>query len=294
MQALVEDDSGRTGDLSLTVTRAVALLDFLQRQNGPVPLRQITEGLGLSRTAVFRLISTLEQGGLVQRFDSPRGYGLGWKVAVYANALFRNQQHLGVIQEALDTLVAASGETAAVHMRSGSSSICVASRDGTEALVHRIPIGRIAALSRGGAGKAVLAFLDAGEVAAVLKAAESGPRGPNPGTSPADLPAELALIRRSGLAISSEETVANVNSLASPLFGGKDRAVIGSLSLSGPMFRLPVARMASLAPALRQVAASISLAFGCPAMPVWENVGPVFPSIASAGGEGPTKWEGEG
>jgi DNA-binding IclR family transcriptional regulator len=257
---------GAAKDQLLTVKRAVAILDYLQLQSAPVGLRQISTALNQSQTGVFRLVATLEGTGLVQRYDSPRGYALGWKIDVLANSHLKQLANIGPIREAVDALSAKSGQTAAAHMMSGLFSICVASREGGDALVYRIPVGRTSSLALGAAGKAILAYSDQ-EPAVVLRAAEGGLRGPKAEKTVDGLVGELQEIRRTGMALSFEELIRGVSSMAMPIFAGENASIIGSLSLSGPTFQWDTKEMSRYEALLRSLTSSVSKEFGCKMLP---------------------------
>ena len=253
---------GVAKDQLLTVKRAVAILDYLQLQSAPVSLRQISAALKQSQTAVFRLVATLESTGLVQRYDSPRGYALGWKIDVLANSHLKQLANIGPIREAVDVLSAESGQTAAAHMMSGMFSICVASREGSSPLVYRIPVGRITSLAFGAAGKAILAY-SGQEAAVVLRASEGGLRGPKAEKTAEGLVQELAGIREKGLALSFEELIRGVSSMAMPIFAGENATIIGSLSLSGPIHEWDTVEMRRYENLLHTLADSVTMHLGC-------------------------------
>lgn len=250
-----------SGDQLLTVRRAVAILDYLQQQSAPASLKTVAEALGQSPTATLRLLNTLESTGLVQRSDAPRGYVLGWKIEVLANSHLQHLSHSAAIRDAVRHLSRETTQTAAVHMASGMFSICVASEEGGQALVHRIPVGRTASLARGAAGKVILAFSDRLDLAAVIRAGEQAQSGPKGRTDQQALEAELAAVRATGFAFSSEELVADVSSVAAPIWAGAAAKVIGSVSLSGASFRWTRADMAPHLASLSQHADTISQEF---------------------------------
>lgn len=250
----------------LTVQRAVAILDYLHTHPSIVSLRQIATALKQSQSAIFRLVSTLESSGLVQRYESPRGYGLGWKIDILANSHRRQLSNIGPIREAVDALGLESGQTAAAHMVSGMFSVCIATRESDGALVYRIPVGRTASLALGAGGKAILAFSDL-DSETVLRVAEGGLKGPKATKSLEELADELKEIKRTGVAVSSEELVQGVSSVAMPIFAGPSASVLGSLSLSGPTFQWDLNAMRKHISLLRKFSVEVSKTFDCHAPP---------------------------
>jgi DNA-binding IclR family transcriptional regulator len=64
--------------------------------------------------------------------------------------------------------------------------------------------------------------------------------------------AELRRVRRNGYATTDEELDEGGRAIAAPILHGD--AVVGAIAVSGPSFRLPLTRLAQLAPRVQQAA----------------------------------------
>lgn len=73
--------------------------------------------------------------------------------------------------------------------------------------------------------------------------------------------AELAKVSRIGDAINRGEWREGVGGVACPIFNGFERPV-AALGISGPLERLPLARMKQFAPRVVELAAELSTAMG--------------------------------
>jgi DNA-binding IclR family transcriptional regulator len=80
-------------------------------------------------------------------------------------------------------------------------------------------------------------------------------------TSPAALTAELAEVRVRGWAIAIDEMEVGLTAVASPILDAQGE-VIGSISVSGPTFRLGARRVPELAAAVTVAAADVSARMG--------------------------------
>src|SRR4051812_32351199 len=77
---------------SLTVDRAMLVLEALKTSGGPMRLRDVAAAVQLNPTAVHRLLSSLIQGGLVEQDPDTRSYRLGWRILEYSDILLRGTQ----------------------------------------------------------------------------------------------------------------------------------------------------------------------------------------------------------
>ena len=75
------------------------------------------------------------------------------------------------------------------------------------------------------------------------------------------LEAELAGVRRLGYAVNAEELEPGLVSVAAPIYRA-DGHVAAALSVSGPLFRFPAARIREYGQHVREAAGSASLVLG--------------------------------
>jgi DNA-binding IclR family transcriptional regulator len=154
---------------------------------------------------VFRSLDALQRGGLVARDPSVARYARG------AVALAIRQRLLSMfpIRDAclpfLRQLASLSGESISLHVRIGWHAARILSVPGTGEVTSTSRLPAVEVLSRGHAGLAILAHLDADDVARHLAWAA----GSDPQTGRA-IKRELAAIRRRGYAQGSrpEEGIA--------------------------------------------------------------------------------------
>jgi DNA-binding IclR family transcriptional regulator len=218
-----------------TLDRAVVLLEVVA-DDGPITLAGLVEATGLTRPTVHRLVRALEEHGLLGRDGRGRvrlgGRLVGWGA--------RAARSLGLAQVAgpvLEALLARTGESAQLYVREGDRRVCIASAERTSGLRDTVPLGASLPLTAGSGGAVLLAWaLDAERFATV-----SGAR--------------LAEVRDQGWAESVGEREPGVASVSAPVRDATG-AVLGAISVSGPVERLgrrPGARLAG--PVLEAAAA---------------------------------------
>jgi len=194
--------------------KSVAILAFLSG-GGPASLADVVGGTGLPRPTAHRLLAALETHHLVSRQDGR--YVLGMRLLGWGN----RAAGVGLVGRALPVLEGLrdeSGESTQLYVREGKHRVCVASVERVTGLRDSVPVGAVMPLSRGSAGKILLAFAPGG--------VDEGPDA-----------AELRGIRIRGWAQSVAEREAGVASVSAPVFGedGRTRAAV---SISGPISRL--------------------------------------------------------
>jgi DNA-binding IclR family transcriptional regulator len=111
-----------------------------------------------------------------------------------------------------------SGESTQLYVREGEQRVCVAAVERVTGLRDTVPVGAVMPLSRGSAGKVLLAWAPGG--------LDDRPDA-----------AELRGIRVRGWAESVAEREAGVASVSAPVFG-EDGRLRAAVSASGPISRL--------------------------------------------------------
>jgi DNA-binding IclR family transcriptional regulator len=199
-------------DKAVTILRAVA--------DEPATLAELVSRTGLPRATAHRLAVALEGHRLVRRTQEgawapgPALAELGRGDADIADLAAR---HLVVLRDA-------TGESAQFYVRDGATRVCVAAAERTSGLRDTVPVGARLPMTAGSAAHALLAFMPAEEVTRLLPSASFTAR-------------TLLDVRRRGWAHSIAEREPGVASLSAPVRDGSG-AVLGAVSISGPVERL--------------------------------------------------------
>ena len=117
---------GRTRPPVQSVARAVGLLQQLAVLGRAASLAELATACGLERTTAWRLLTTLEAYGLVDRESSSDGFRVGFgTVAIAATALSDGTALANRVRPELRRLSAATGEAAAVCSVRGTRVLVV-------------------------------------------------------------------------------------------------------------------------------------------------------------------------
>ena len=199
------------GERVNAVSRALAILVAFDGDELYLPLHELARRTGMHKPTTLRLARTLAAARfLVKREDGAwrLGPAAGW-----IGSRYQAQFDLdSAIEPILQQLSAATGERASFYVFEGNLRSCLMRCDGSGAIASPIRSGEVFPLDRGSAGRVILAAL--GE--------------------PGDLNER---IRRRGFHITRGERNSGIASVSAAV-RGRHGAVLGSVSISGPLDRL--------------------------------------------------------
>jgi DNA-binding IclR family transcriptional regulator len=200
------------------LSRALTLLERLADARGPMSLARLAGDLGLPKSSVHGLCSTLVSFGYLRR--QPDGtFLIGPRVLGLAEAFVSGTDVAQEFAALWSDRGAAPEETVVLSVLSGTEALYVAVRNSARPLGLAFNVGMRLPAYLSGSGKAMLAFAPAEEVrrrfAAGLgtRLTKKGPR------SVETLLKELALTRKRGYSIDEEAVREGVISFGAPVFG---------------------------------------------------------------------------
>jgi DNA-binding IclR family transcriptional regulator len=217
------------------VARAFAILQWMVDAPGSAwGLREIAKGVGMHPSTLYRVLSHLEAGGLVQQDPETERYSLGlgflrlaWKAAD------RNSVR-EVALPALKALVDATEETAllALYDPLRHEMLLAATVDSPHPIRQIRQVGEWLPVTAGATGLAILAFLPDAAQRAIL-ARPLPAITPQTITDPATLAPALAQVHRQGYALTRGERTPGAVGIAAPIFGPGGTS-IGSVGITLP------------------------------------------------------------
>ena len=236
--------------------RGLRLLTLIAESPHPLSRSEVARQAGLNPSTAFRLLATLEAHGLIERVPGGGGYRRGVATLLLAaggieEAIRRHARPL------LEVLRDATGESAVVSAVGAASFAPLDQADGIHALSVRW-IGRRFPLTCTSPGKLVLAALPERELDAFL-ARPIEACTPLTLTDPGAIRAELAEVRRTGIATSIGDHELGVIGISAAAHGDAGRPV-AIVSVTGPDVRLTAARLDGIAPLVRSAADQLARA----------------------------------
>jgi len=222
-----------------TVRKALAILDsFLSDVRGQ-GVTEIAQKLGIHKSTVHALLTTLKEEGYVIFDPSTKKYFLGYKPLDLAGRVQYRRDLRNLSRPIMENLSKAIEEDVALNIAIEGRRICVALVESQYFVRQLVPLGKALPLHCSAAGKVLLAYLPEDETEAIIRKHGLPRFTPNTIIRKGKLLAELRVVKAKGYAESREEYGKEAASLAFPVFNGKARAV-ASLSIQSTVNRLNI------------------------------------------------------
>lgn len=264
----------RSGSGLQTLDRAVSVLTLLRDAGHPMALREIARALQLPPPTAHRLLAALVAHNWVQFDPRTKVYRLGYGLLSYAEGL-RTTGLLSLTSPVLQQLSREFGETVTVQIRSGDNRVVIQEIEGTHELRRKIGVGNTLPLYTSASGRAMLAFLDDGEIDRILGDGIV-PHTPKSTVDMSRIRQILADVRRTGTAYSVEESALGAGAVAVPIFSAGG-AVEASIAMSGPLTRWDTVCTPRLIEQMHAAALATSRRLGFERPVPWERAEEVVP-----------------
>ena len=251
----VSDGSGTEG-----AARVADVLMLFTSGGDVLGVSAIARELGLSKAVVHRILRSLANRQLLAVDEASRGYRLGPASAALGARALRGSSLRSIGLPVITALQQETGETTTLSSVVRDGRVYLAQVESLKEIKMTVELGTRFPLHAGSSGKAILAFLPAARRAAVLEGTLAQ-LTPHTVVDASRLAEELETIRHTGIAHSRGERQADAGSVAAPVFG-VEGAVVGSVSVCGPVSRVDEAARNRIAPALGRAADTISCGLG--------------------------------
>ena len=223
-------------------------------------LSELAAACGMPVSTTSRLLGALERVGAVRREPTSHRYSVGAGVLPWARVAQRELSTHVEARRILEDLSLATGETAALYLRQGHNRVCIDVVQSSQPIHRVIPLGGVAPLSSGAAGRAIAAYLPEEEQLEV--------------GFPSD---QLEILRRTralGLTCGYRDRLADAWSVASPVKDHRGE-VTSAIVVSGPMSRYHETLFEKIGPEVRMAALVCSRRSGAPPEAVHEFDAPL-------------------
>jgi DNA-binding IclR family transcriptional regulator len=225
-------------------------------KNGPLALNEVTQRSGISKSTVFRILTTLTQLGYVVR-DGERNYyasrTIGDLVSNEASVKALRRAALPQMLKLRDLY----GETVNLGQLEFDKVVYIEVVPSEYALRFHERAGSTIFVHASGLGKAILAFSDEQSIESLLRGRELSLLTRNTITDSNELIAELKRIREGGFAFDRGETAALATCVAAPILNA-NRCASAALSISGPTSRFNPRKDSPVVESLLRATAEIS------------------------------------
>lgn len=245
-----------------SLDRAIQVLQTFTVDDPERGVSEIARLVGLTPSTAHRILTSLHHHGVVRQVSKGSRYALGPELMRLAYVAHRTIELNEIARPMMTALRDATDETVGLHVANDTPARMVVDQVESRQVLRRTytEIGIPLPIHVGAPGKVLLANLPRPVVDAVL----AGPleRATPRTISDADeLARVLTAVREQGYAVSVDERVLDVSTVAVPVrdFGGD---VMAALSVSGPSSRMTAERLDEIVPVAKRVGDELSVALG--------------------------------
>ncbi|MCK8782294.1 SMP-30/gluconolactonase/LRE family protein [Rhizobium sp. NTR19] len=223
------------------LAKGLTLLDLIADAKTPLRFADMMRASGLPKPTFSRILRTLIAFRLVRQDQASGTYTLGHRVMELSHRVWESFDLNAAALPELERLSAELGETVALCRLDGEQALYLEERSG-DGLGVRVDQGRRVPLHCTAAGKALLAGMEPTIFRALVSRLTLDQHTPSTIVEPSQLAAEVTLTQARGYAVSYEEHLKGVNSVAAPL-PGRDGTPLGAIVALGPSLRLDKERI---------------------------------------------------
>lgn len=243
-----------------SVDRALNIL-ALFRQHSSLKLTEIADRMGLAKSTVYGLVSTLEAHGYLEQDPETGEYQLGVKLLEMGGYF---EKRLSLRREAhsvMKSLVEKYGETVQLSILDGREVVYIDLVEAPTSIRYAARIGMRAPAHCTATGKVMLADLSESLLDKLYGDGLLPTTTPRSISSLVALKEHLKMVREQGYSLDDEESEVGVRGVAAGIRNRHGRVIAG-ISLGGPASRVTYEIVPELARAVIEAAATISERLG--------------------------------
>jgi DNA-binding IclR family transcriptional regulator len=241
------------------MARSFAVLEFLASSPGRVV--DVTRGLGLPWATVHRTVIQLEKAGFLQRDEKTSQYQIGPRLWHIGSSYLANHRVLRAAMPYLAQMQEAEGIVVQITERIGNLAVAVYSAQRLAEDITKAHYGYHFPLHCGSKGQVLLAYEDPAFIDAYLRR-DLERLTSETITDPAVLRAELAKIRRAGMALTVADVQPFTGSMSAPIRDGSGKVAASLCFIFRKVLLRNEKRREELQDQLMHMAHSISIDLG--------------------------------
>jgi IclR family transcriptional regulator, pca regulon regulatory protein len=246
------------------LARGLDILELFSPQSPALNMTDVLSRLHLSKSTIFRLLSTLETLGYLERDPATRRYRPSIKVLHLGFAVINSLEVRQVARPYLERLAQELEETVSLCVLDGDH-VTYVDRVRNQSIVGvSLKVGSRIPAHCASIGKVLLANLTSDELDRFLRDTTFVRCTPRTTSEPEVLHSELMAVKKNGYAICDGELAVGLRAAGAPLLNHLRKAV-AAINVSGAATTISVNRLKKIiVPAVVRTAAQISYALGFP------------------------------
>lgn len=235
-----------SGEGLTSVRNAARLMKVFLSREKELGVSELSRRLGLGKSTVHRLLTTLVGEGLLEQDPDTGGYRLGLTMFELGEAVRVHMDLHGAVGPVLASLREQTRESCQVGVLDGHEVVYVDRLESSQTLRLFNETGRRVPAHCTSSGKVLLAHLSPAELDRVLDSAPLTRHTARTVTDRDELLTELELVRHRGWAEAVEERELGIASIAAPVLDARG-VVVAAVGIGAPLARLGAAQRRRLA-----------------------------------------------
>lgn len=219
-----------------TLTLALDVLKMFTREKPTWGGRELASKLGLNHARIYRVLETLAKNNFLYKDPETKKYSLGFALWELGNIMYEGLNVEELIRPSLEELRRLTGESIFLTVLDEDEAVTLEVIEPENKVKFSVSTGSRAPLYVGASYRSILAYLTEEKINDILQEDKLKSYTANTMINPMEIIEELEKIRTKGWAISEGEYTADVIAIAVPLF--KNDKIIGSITVSGPIYRM--------------------------------------------------------
>jgi len=220
-----------------SVANSLRLIKAFSEDEYEIGISDLAKRLGLAKSTVHRLASTLLEEGMLEQNPADGKYHPGLALFELGAMVRRKMDFTMEARPFLRTLMEKTGETVHLGILDHDSILYIITHESKQALRMGSKVGTRVPVHSTAVGKTLLAFQPDEEIDRII--ARGLPAStPNTIVDAKALRRELAAVRARNYAVDDEESEIGLRSIAAPIriYSG---SVVAAISIAGPVHRMP-------------------------------------------------------
>jgi DNA-binding IclR family transcriptional regulator len=228
-----------------SVKKALELLDHFTPERPELSLAEISREVDAHKSSVFRVLTTLEAAGFLEKDPQSGKYRLGLKILDLAGRVWGLHDIRQIATPYMEDLARETGEVIHLAVLDGADIMYLEKKGQGQILTVATRVGGRNPAYASSMGKILLADLSESELNAVLGRGKLKKLTPNTITEMPRLIEELGRIREQGFALDNEETFPGIRCVGAPIRDAGGR-VVAAVSVTVPVQRMSDERVREL------------------------------------------------
>ncbi len=248
-------------DLVQSIDRALTILEVLSNYNEGLGVTEISQEVGLHKSTVYRLLSTLIYKGYVIQDADTNKYKITLKLFELGSKKVESMDLLSASKTFTKMLMEKVNEVVHLVVREGNEIVYIDKVEANNTICMASTIGKRGQMYSTATGKVILANMPETQCINILNNSKLEMKTDKTITDIDVLKKQLKEIKNKGYAIDDEENEFGVRCVGAPIFN-RHGEIEGAISVSGPSNRVTEEKVETIASEVMKYALLISKEIG--------------------------------